>query len=599
MSKRASLLSKVAVFRPSGRTSVNNLDDAQAPPPAYDAFENDQAVADGRPPPEFAAAVEAETANLTAAFDDLKLIDGPSSTNADSCLAHLKLLYAIQSMKEDVGYTDGLWGLWNTLAGPVDLSEKSPEERMKDRQLETLSQIREKRWALFVARAVDRYAAWWQTLPGKQLTEQDMESADSEAYIKFADSSAVELMEWTEDMLPPLDVLMVWHTHMLNPRSFLEDSILAGLRSLWMTGMPWALVNAAINSDFAYSVSDDAKVRWAAKTGLSWENVGDPLIKTLRCPRCNTSLQVPWTTCGMPEDYNGDDLDLGGNGYGDGDLHYSCTGCTITLCKELLSVAKFVTDVRTLIGPSNRPMPGTVLDPRTGMPEAPPPDDVRRKMVPRTFPNRLLKSGLNSIRTKMVELITSNSIEEPSMQDVRVEIEQILANKVLLGQLDGFSSVLPGIKYQPTPTARMCIRKMMSRYWENSSIFALDLAGAVMRQGVFIEKMYKLDWLHSPSARDTMQRLITKYKRFIGIMKTFKDKVAVPTLDVDLAWHTHQLSPSAYYTFAVSETGKFINHDDKIPEDTLSVQFEWTSRVYQDLYGEVYSECTCWYCEGT
>lgn len=45
------------------------------------------------------------------------------------------------------------------------------------------------------------------------------------------------------------------------------------------------------------------------------------------------------------------------------------------------------------------------------------------------------------------------------------------------------------------------------------------------------------------------------------------------------------------------KTRRLIDHDDKIDEDKLSTAFEWTSKEYQEIYGEVYSECTCWYCE--
>jgi hypothetical protein len=94
-----------------------------------------------------------------------------------------------------------------------------------------------------------------------------------------------------------------------------------------------------------------------------------------------------------------------------------------------------------------------------------------------------------------------------------------------------------------------------------------------------------------------MRRLIVKYQRFVQIMASDKDKVVVPTLDVDLAWHTHQLSPRAYLAFTFAKTQKFIDHDDKINEDKLAASFEWTSKTYQEYFGEVYSECTCWYCE--
>lgn len=94
-----------------------------------------------------------------------------------------------------------------------------------------------------------------------------------------------------------------------------------------------------------------------------------------------------------------------------------------------------------------------------------------------------------------------------------------------------------------------------------------------------------------------MKRLIIKYERFIRLMSVDAGKIVVPTLDVDLAWHTHQLSPRSYYDFTVAKTQKFVDHDDKINEDKLTAAFEWTSKTYQEYYGEVYSECTCWYCE--
>jgi hypothetical protein len=95
-----------------------------------------------------------------------------------------------------------------------------------------------------------------------------------------------------------------------------------------------------------------------------------------------------------------------------------------------------------------------------------------------------------------------------------------------------------------------------------------------------------------------MTRIIVKYERFVNIMAmNANSHVAVPTLDVDLAWHTHQLSPRSYFDAMVQKSAQLIDHDDKINEDKLTSAFEWTSKTYQEEYGEVYSECTCWYCE--
>lgn len=133
---------------------------------------------------------------------------GPKGVDVGSCLAHLKLLHAIQGMKEDVGYTDGLWNLWDSRAadgrevstdhGGTDPGKMTDEYKKKL----SLSKIREKRWALFVARAVDRYEAWWNTLQKQTLTETDMSAHRSAKYAEFP--TAGTPLDWKEHMLPPL-----------------------------------------------------------------------------------------------------------------------------------------------------------------------------------------------------------------------------------------------------------------------------------------------------------------------------------------------------------------------------------------------------------
>ena len=88
----------------------------------------------------------------------------------------------------------------------------------------------------------------------------------------------------------------------------------------------------------------------------------------------------------------------------------------------------------------------------------------------------------------------------------------------------------------PGRAEKVAIRKMMASYWYNSSPFALDLVGAVIRQGSFIEKMHSINWLHSPALTSTMSRLIKKYERYFTIVAEYPSQVVVPTLDVDLAW---------------------------------------------------------------
>jgi len=202
MSKRLSFLQKGN--GQVGRSSSSNASNEPAPPPAYREVPDAQAA-------DLPTAEETDQVNLTAAFENLKISSGPSDPTVETCLAHLKLLFAFQSMKEDVGYTDGLWGLWDSLAGlPEQLKgsdEKPPKEKIQDKKLAVLSKIREKRWALFVARAVERYEAWWKSMPAFQLTEKHMETP-AEYYLAFPTETS-HAMQWSADKLPPLGMLWI------------------------------------------------------------------------------------------------------------------------------------------------------------------------------------------------------------------------------------------------------------------------------------------------------------------------------------------------------------------------------------------------------
>lgn len=94
---------------------------------------------------------------------------------------------------------------------------------------------------------------------------------------------------------------MVMHTHMLNPRSFLEDTMRYGLADFWAAGMPWSLIHNAIGDDLTYATPASVQAAWVAKTGRSWNNQDDPLTKTLKCPYCPARYDAPWTTCGTDE----------------------------------------------------------------------------------------------------------------------------------------------------------------------------------------------------------------------------------------------------------------------------------------------------------
>lgn len=126
---------------------------------------------------------------------------------------------------------------------------------------------------------------------------------------------------------------------------------------------------------------------------------------------------------------------------------------------------------------------------------------------------------------------------------------------------------------------------------------AIQLRDAVIRQGSFVEKMSNLMWIRSPALIGTLARAIDRYAKFLHLMKLYPKQMLVPTLDIDLAWHTHQCSALAYLIGSKERAGRFINHDDTIVEKKLTNGFSKTLQLFRVHFGKDYKVCGCWDCE--
>ena len=561
----------------------NNSSGSSSPPPTY---------ANAEVPSGYDEENALEPPDLTSGFNSLTLESTSNEVPThEECIAHLKVLEAFYKLRQTIGSSDGLFGIDNSLVTGHGL----PNE---DSTAELLAKLAEKRWAVYVARAVDRFQAWCAAVAPSSgmLTLSELETEGPKGTLVEPSNAKGAKINLTPDNMPPIDVLLVWHAYMLNPRAYLEDCLRYGRMALWHTRFPWKTAVTCVDSKtFIYDVSQDAKSLFEGATNTTWDNLASTQPKRLWCTSCDNELHTAWTTCTdtSPSSAFGGSIrtnkDLSvaidmmltsGKGYCDQGLSVVCTSCKKTNTHDNLKVGKFRTDLKRLLQ-GQVPMAGAVLGSSYGLPhQVGKTSDVSCNA--NLLPNQLLMLGPGKRMASTTGLAT--------MDEVRDEIEQATHDRPMMAKARGS----PSSRMQRTE--RVAIRKMMSRYWENSTPFALDLVGAVVRQGSFIEKMHNIDWLHSPALPSTMKRLLVKYSRFVEIMKNHL-QMAVPTLDVDLAWHTHQLNPYGYLQYTVAATKQFIDHDDKVAETKLNDQFAWTSKTYQKTYGEPYSECTCWYCE--
>ena len=135
---------------------------------------------------------------ITAAFSNLDLGPASSEPTEDRCIAHLKLLEAFHQLREDIATTDGLFELYDDFV-PEYLSQKN--------KAAVLLKIREKRWAVYVAKAAIRFETWWETLiqPGsKMLRGIDIEDG---SWQRDDEAQEEEVIPFTPDNLPPLGEL--------------------------------------------------------------------------------------------------------------------------------------------------------------------------------------------------------------------------------------------------------------------------------------------------------------------------------------------------------------------------------------------------------
>jgi hypothetical protein len=123
------------------------------------------------------------------------------------------------------------------------------------------------------------------------------------------------------------------------------------------------------------------------------------------------------------------------------------------------------------------------------------------------------------------------------------------------------------------------------------------LVDGVLRQFKFVEKMGNHGWLRSPALEGTISRAVDRYSKYLELFKRYPNRIFVPTIDIDLVWHTHLCSPRRYETAVLSLAGRFINHDDKLGKETLADGLDGTKNLFRVRFGEEYLRCFCWDCE--
>lgn len=512
---------------------------------------------------------------------------------------------------------------------------------------------RNKQWQVYVTNAVRRFIIFLSAY--KALRPTDL--GDKLQIYQFKNGK--RLVSTLGKLLPPLDVIMVWHSFMLNPKSFFDDCARNELTDFAYYPFPLKKVITAIDPDtFEFTpTADDIKEfdtlisSYDAKLNLSYKPRLVDILNmdlTVYCPlchaiintvkytniegtgfadkdfriygplkcKCAVQLQVYFTshdTLRTLQLYS-DAINLDNNKilpcihkYFSGVLHPELfdkdkVNGVSAACKHLIrSLGVWdgnVDVIKTLVlqfctVPKFARILKNILR-----------NYLQMNLIHSTIPirgvsrNRSLSGGDGSIhggsvRRGMSPVTSSFNIHTPKSSNSSFDFgnkndfppsnSSFTSNAGGNNELSRTSST----KSETLGEGGECVVEISE-----------DLVGCVLRQQRFVEKMNKIDHLHSPMLKEGLRESCIRYDRYFQLMTTGKkNSLVVPTLDIDLMWHTHQLGFYYYLKKCVeSKAGMICDHNDKIEEGRLALNFERTAKLYKEKFKEEYCICFCWFC---
>ncbi|KAD4586251.1 hypothetical protein R6Q59_035404 [Mikania micrantha] len=169
---------------------------------------------------------------------------------------------------------------------------------------------------------------------------------------------------------------------------------------------------------------------------------------------------------------------------------------------------------------------------------------------------------------------------------------------VVISSVEGYCSrvteELWNTLYPHEPYQLQCLHlnDAKSRLHMSSPTTKYDLASAVNRQTSFYNQVSRTFMKDDIFLEGAIQR----YKGFLHMIRTNKKtkskNFCVPTYDIDLIWHTHQLHPRSYRNDMMQLLGNVLDHDDTDSDRTkgqkLDIGFNRTTKQWNVMYSTRY-----------
>ncbi|KAJ7044295.1 hypothetical protein C8F04DRAFT_1174732 [Mycena alexandri] len=105
------------------------------------------------------------------------------------------------------------------------------------------------------------------------------------------------------------------------------------------------------------------------------------------------------------------------------------------------------------------------------------------------------------------------------------------------------------------------------------------------------DKMFSVELVGVVSVPWYLSRVPIDFTSFLDLTWEFPKSFFIPTLDIDLVWHTHQLMTTVYAHDTSTHMDRYIDHNDKVEESRLTNSFDDTCQKWKSKYGLNYMDC--------
>ncbi|KAK9459693.1 uncharacterized protein V1516DRAFT_713796 [Lipomyces oligophaga] len=476
---------------------------------------------------------------------------------------HLKVIRLFRVVRDLVVKTDGLFGILNQT---VDEDRRREHREGKDFEPGYL------RFATFVSRAVSRYQLWFSRLP------TDSEPFDFDDL--FCHGFGLEQTELTAEQLPPVDILMIWYTHMLHPREYWQDLVRSNRRMLiYNLKFPWSIVNSVIpqTPDWSYTLSKlyeppfSAIERFESLTGRLFNPLEDTTTLSLNCYRCEELVYIP--------EYRSD-----ASGWVQIEFSIQCPSCNKSITRSELSQDKLLQDL-IAFNSDGIPLKGTLVD--------------SLGSIGRTVTENYDARTIHEILISALPEIPFDNIQtwDDKTKLVRRRIRNLDDDLFSFG-----SSALASSSHFKS----QALFNFHKSYTNNASRFSLNLERAVLINFRFIDRMTKLAYLESPFKSVTLDRSLMRFIYFFILRSEKQGLVWCPT-DAEIVWKTMMCNPGLHLAFSLLGLGalvdssrgldEYMSDDDSGKSQSIHKIIIANRIVLKANFHEDWALCTCAFCE--